>query len=95
MDLTLPNSITPVATRPPALVMDLERLGSLNASRLSFARTLVRMMGRQRWQITCDKFALDANGYGEVIYRVQTPNGRYHVVIFLRRSMMMSVLIEL
>lgn len=82
MDLSVHSSLNLPAMRAPALVMDLERLGSLNATRLSFARTLLRMMGRQHWQITCDKFALDSQGYGEVIYRVQTPNGRYHVVIF-------------
>ena len=41
-------------------------------------------MGRQRWQITQTRFDLDADGYGEVIYRIQTPQARYHVVIFSR-----------
>ena len=41
-------------------------------------------MGRQRWQITQTRFDLDPNGYGEVIYRIQTPQARYHVVIFSR-----------
>ena len=54
--------------------MDLERLGAMNATRLSFARTLMRVMGRQRWQISCDRFDLNESGHGEVIYRVQTPN---------------------
>jgi hypothetical protein len=64
--------------------MDLERLGTLMPSRLSFARSLIRQMARQRWHITRTHFELDAGGYGEVIYRIQTPNGRYHVVIFSR-----------
>lgn len=68
--------------RPAGLVMDLQRLGTLVPSRLSFARSLMRQMGRQRWRITQQHFGLDADGYGEVIYRVQTPHGRYHVVIF-------------
>ena len=41
-------------------------------------------MGRQRWQITQTRFDLNADGYGEVIYRIQTPQSRYHVVIFSR-----------
>lgn len=72
------------ALRSPGLVMDLERLGTLMPSRLSFARSLIRQMARQRWHITRSHFELDAGGFGEVIYRLQTPNGRYHVVIFSR-----------
>lgn len=64
--------------------MELPRLGSLSSSRLSFARSLIRKMSRQRWQITQTRFDLDADGYGEVIYRIQTPQARYHVVIFSR-----------
>ncbi|WP_163649521.1 hypothetical protein [Modicisalibacter sp. 'Wilcox'] len=70
------------ALRPAATVMDLERLGSLHASRLSFVRSLVRQMARQRWQISRVRFDLDAQGYGVAIYRLQTPHGRYHGVIF-------------
>ena len=73
------------ALRAPGLVMDLERLGTLMPSRLSFARSLIRQMARQRWHITRRHFELNAEGYGEVIYRLQTPNGRYHVVIFSRQ----------
>jgi hypothetical protein len=64
--------------------MELPRLGAFSSSRLSFARSLIRKMGRQRWQITQSRFDLDAHGYGEVIYRIQTPQARYHVVIFSR-----------
>lgn len=64
--------------------MELPRLGAFSSSRLSFARSLIRKMGRQRWQITQTRFDLDANGYGEAIYRIQTPQARYHVVIFSR-----------
>ena len=64
--------------------MELPRLGAFSSSRLSFARSLIRKMGRQRWQVTQTRFDLDANGYGEVIYRIQTPQARYHVVIFSR-----------
>jgi hypothetical protein len=76
-------SLAPVL-RPAATVMDLLRLGSLSSSRLSFSRSLIRKMGRQRWQIFQTRFDLDEHGYGEVIYRIQTPYARYHVVIFSR-----------
>ncbi|GEN24061.1 hypothetical protein HCU01_20100 [Halomonas cupida] len=68
--------------RSPDEVMQLERLGSLHASRLSFVRSLVRQMARQRWQISTIRFDLDAEGHGIAIYRLQTPWARYHGVIF-------------
>ena len=64
--------------------MDLPRLGAFSSSRLSFARSLIRKMARQRWQVTQTRFDLNVDGYGEVIYRIQTPQARYHVVIFSR-----------
>ena len=82
MDLSAHTTTVAQAMRPTSVVMELERLGSLHSSRLSFARGLIRQMARQRWQITCDRFALNAEGHGQAIYRIQTPNGRYHAVIF-------------
>ena len=75
-------TLNTLGIRPPNVVMDLERLGTLSASRLSFTRCLLRQMARQRWQITTQRFDLDREGYGSAIYRLQTPNGRYHIVIF-------------
>lgn len=71
--------------RPAEQVMQLQRLGSLHASRLSFVRSLVRQMGSQRWQVNCTLFDLDEQGHGTAIYRLQTPQGRYHGVIFSRQ----------
>ena len=68
--------------RAPERVMDLERLGSLHPSRLSFVRSLIRQMARQRWQVSATRFDLDDAGHGTAIYRLQTPRGRYHGVIF-------------
>ena len=79
------NSINPADSlylRPAGQVMQLKRLGSLHASRLSFVRSLVRQMARQRWQISCTRFDLDAQGHGTAVYRLQTPNGHYHGVFF-------------
>ncbi|MBB3191242.1 hypothetical protein [Halomonas cerina] len=75
-------TILPAPLRPADEVMQLERLGSLPASRLSFVRSLVRQMARQRWQISRTRFDLNAQGHGIAIYRLQTPQGRYHGVIF-------------
>ncbi len=68
--------------RPPSQVMDLERLGALHQSRLSFMRTLVRRIMRERWQIKAARFELDAEGYGTVVYDVQAPRGLFSFVLF-------------
>ncbi|SDL93788.1 hypothetical protein SAMN05661010_02916 [Modicisalibacter muralis] len=75
-------SQAPAHLRPAERVMALERLGSLHASRLSFVRSLVRQMARQHWRIEPARFALNDEGHGTAIYRLETPNGRYHGVIF-------------
>ena len=81
-ELTLAFEEPALSLRSPATVMDLERLGSFSPTRLSFARRLTRTMFEHEWQVSCTQFALDASGHGEAVYRLQTPTGRYHVVIF-------------
>jgi len=68
--------------RPASQVMDLERLGAMHQSRLSFMRTLVRRIMRERWQITPAKMDLDDLGYGTVVYEVQTANDLFSFVLF-------------
>ncbi|MDZ7786631.1 MAG: hypothetical protein U5K73_00345 [Halofilum sp. (in: g-proteobacteria)] len=71
-----------VPLRPAAEVMDLERLGRLHASRISFIRTIVRKFMNERWQIECLRFDLDRDGYGTAIYRVRTSEHTYNFVLF-------------
>ncbi|MDV2116871.1 hypothetical protein [Alcaligenes faecalis] len=68
--------------RPASQVMNLERLGSIHQSRLSFMRTLVRRIMRERWQIELVHLELDDLAYGSVIYEVTTPNKIYSFVLF-------------
>lgn len=68
--------------RPSDQVMNLVRLGSLHASRLSFSRSLVRQMAREDWTVTTVRSELDQQGHGVVIYRLQTPHHIYHGVLF-------------
>ena len=70
--------------RPAEQVMQLDRLGSMFASRLSFARSLVRKMIKERWQISNTVFDLNDQGHGIAIYRITTPQRLYHCVIFCR-----------
>ncbi|WP_299205063.1 hypothetical protein [uncultured Amphritea sp.] len=68
--------------RPVDQVMDLERLGAIHQSRLSFMRTLVRRIMRERWQIEPVRFELDPQSYGTVVYEITTPNKCYSFVLF-------------
>lgn len=68
--------------RPANQVMKLERLGAYHQSRLSFMRTLVRRIFRERWKIEPSVFNLDNDGYGTVVYEVQAPHGLFSFVLF-------------
>lgn len=68
--------------RPVSQVMNLERLGAAHQSRLSFMRTLIRRIMRERWQIRAQQMQLDDNGYGTVIYRITTTHKSYSFVLF-------------
>jgi len=72
------------APRPPARAMRLERLGSLHTTRISFIRSVVRRMMRDRWRIECRVFDIDGDGYGTAIYRVATTDNLYNFVLFSR-----------
>lgn len=77
-----PSADPILSLRSPATVMDLERLGSFSPTRLSFSRRLTRLMRDQAWHVHCVQFDLDEQGHGAAIYRLLTPTGRYHVVVF-------------
>ncbi|ALS32477.1 hypothetical protein PTRA_a1231 [Pseudoalteromonas translucida KMM 520] len=68
--------------RPASQVMKLERLGSLHQSRLSFMRTLVRRIFRERWKIELATLDLNEQGFGTVVYEVQAPDGFFSFVLF-------------
>jgi hypothetical protein len=74
------NNILPM--RPASTVMQLDRLGSLHQSRLSFMRTLVRRMVAENWQISAPVFDLDEQGFGKVVYQVQARYGVFSFVVF-------------
>lgn len=74
------NNILPM--RPAFKVMQLDRLGSLHQSRLSFMRTLVRRMVAENWQISAPVFDLDEQGFGKVVYQIQARYGVFSFVVF-------------
>ena len=62
--------------------MTLERMGSRYPSRLSFSRSMLRAMEKEKWVVDRVKFDLDKDGYGTAIYEINTPNQIYSVVCF-------------
>ena len=69
-----------VAPRPPDVVMRPERMGAAFPTRLSFMRSLIRLMHRERWRIETARFDLDGEGYGTVVHTVTTPHRRYSLI---------------
>ena len=69
-----------VAPRPPDVVMRPERMGAAFPTRLSFMRSLIRLMHRERWRIETARFDLDDEGYGTVVHTVATPHRRYSLI---------------
>ena len=68
--------------RDTGAIMNLERLGSMHANRLSFMRVLLRTMARQQWRVSHALFDLDDFGFGTVVYSVDTPSQRFSLVVF-------------
>ena len=60
-------------------------MGAFHPTRVSFVRTLVRRMARERWRFERERFDLDADGYGDIVYRVVTPAGTLRFVAFSNR----------
>lgn len=68
--------------RTPDVVMNAKRLGAMHQTRISFVRTLLRKIDREKWTLDTHLWDLDDNGYGQVIYRLQTPEHLYNLVVF-------------
>ncbi len=76
------DNLDAVSFRTPDVVMHSERLGAMHQTRISFVRTLLRKIDKENWTLTKHLWDLDDNGYGQVIYRLQTPEHVYHLVVF-------------
>lgn len=62
--------------------MQPKRLAALQPTALSFSRSLMRKMLRERWQIAPRHFDIDERGRGEAIYRVDTGAGIFEFPVF-------------
>ena len=74
--------LTTLSLRSPDMVMNAERLGAMHQTRISFVRTLLRKIDREKWTLSTYLWDLDAEGYGQVIYRLSTPEHIYNLVVF-------------
>ncbi|MFT5429255.1 MAG: hypothetical protein ACI8R1_002065 [Psychrobacter glaciei] len=80
IDVKSPLLSTGFRTRD--VIMDAQRLGAMHQTRVSFVRTLLRKIDREKWTLNTHLWDLDENGYGKVIYRLHTPEHLYHLVVF-------------
>jgi hypothetical protein len=68
--------------RPPEVVMRLARMGSFHQTRLSFMRTLLRRIKREKWKFKRTLWAIDTQGFGRAVYTVYGPERAYSLVAF-------------
>lgn len=64
------------------VVLSPEVMGTSRLTRHSFARSMLRRARDQRWQVTCERWEMDADGCGEAVYRVDAEDVRLRFVIF-------------
>ncbi len=65
-----------------ANIMTLNKMGSRYPSRLSFSRSMLRTMLKNKWNIKRTMFKLDKNGYGFAIYEVKINKQIYSLICF-------------
>ena len=70
--------------RAPDLVMAPDRLGAARLTRYSFSRSVLRRAHSRGWVASCVHLDLDAEGQGEVAYRVDAEGYVFHFVAFLQ-----------
>ena len=68
--------------RSPIKIMRSERLGRFHQTRLSFSRSLIRRIQREKWYLQCSKFKIDASNEGEALYTVYAAGKVYSFVAF-------------
>jgi hypothetical protein len=71
-----------IARRSPDVVMTLARLGSFHQTRLSFLRSLLRRVAREKWRFDRPIWRVDGRGEGVAVYRLRAPNRVYSLVCF-------------
>lgn len=63
-------------------IMSPERLGASRITSLSFSRSMLRKLMKEKWSIERVQFDLDENGYGEARYTITTPEQTFYFIVF-------------
>lgn len=71
-------AIEPPVLRPPSEMMSTARVAGAANNPLSFSRTAMQELIKGKWKIEKDRFDLDADGRGEVLYRLVNGNWQFH-----------------
>ena len=74
-----PTTERTIELRPPELVMSPRWTGAVRQTRYSFSRSLIRRAFRDGWGIEATKVDLDAEGRGEVEFRIDTDTHQFHL----------------
>lgn len=68
--------------RPAHEVMVPERLGASRITSLSFSRSMLRKVMKEKWTVERTQFDLDEKGYGEARYMITTPTQTFYFIVF-------------
>nr|WP_244641366.1 hypothetical protein [Tianweitania populi] len=71
-----------IAPRSSDVLMKPKALGALQPSRVSGARAFMNKMVRERWDISVQRFDIDANASGTVVYSIKTPDREFSFIGF-------------
>ena len=63
-------------------LMSLKKMGSRYPSRLSFSRSMLRSMIKEKWILNKVKFDLNGEGYGTAIYEIKIHKSIYSLICF-------------
>ncbi|MFC0448056.1 hypothetical protein [Rhodococcus jostii] len=73
---------TQISARSPEQVLDPADMGAARYTRHSFARSFLRTAAAQNWQVERERWDVDADGRGEVVYRVVIGRREVRFVVF-------------
>ncbi len=82
LDPIFGNLLTDLPLRPPATVLQPERIGAAWPTSLSFAQLMLNRIQAGSWQIKLSQNRLDDNGVGEVLYTIDSGDQVFYFVIF-------------
>lgn len=62
--------------------MRLARMGSFHQTRLSFMRTLLRRLKKEKWRFKRNLWSINSKGFGRAVYTLYGPERAYSLVAF-------------